>query len=198
VILETHGASFAPAYRPIRPDGACLQRAGRRMAQAEASALLVRLAAIGSSPDREERHSNDAIKAPAECCQSSPRLGPRAPLAPVGTPGSLVGSVVGPCGWLTQVRLLVRDLQGAVVRECFPSRFRSGPAGVRFEARALPASTYLLEVQAPGFCREVRHDVRVVAGCVTDVGIVRLMGVKKQHRRPAARVTHRRWVRGTA
>src|SRR6266542_4253855 len=102
MIFETHGACFATSYRPIRPDGARRQRTGRSMAQAEASGLPVGLAEIGSSPDREERHSNDALKAPAECCQSSPILGPRASLAPAGTPGSLVGSVVGPCGWLTQ------------------------------------------------------------------------------------------------
>jgi hypothetical protein len=115
------------------------------------------------------------IQEPQEWCQSSPRREPGADLAPVATTGTLVGSVVGPEGLPAQVRLLVRDSMGVVVRECYLPNARSGYAGVRFEMRGVPADRYTLEAWAPGFWKAVRHGVRIEASRVTDIGMMRLM-----------------------
>jgi hypothetical protein len=129
---------------------------------------------------------------------SSPRLEARAELAPVAMTGSLAGSVVGPCGLLTQVRLLVRDPEHAVVRECYPTSFRTGYARVQFEVRGLPVDTYSLEIMAPGFYCELLHSVPVKASCVTHVGVVRLMRVKKKPGELAGRFAPPCGVRGGA
>jgi len=112
---------------------------------------------------------------PAERRQSSPRRELEAESMGVAMTGTLVGSVVGPYGLPAPVRLLVRDQTRAVVRDCYPPNSPAGHAGVRFEVRGLPADTYTLEVCAPGFWRAVRHDVRVEASRITDVGMMRLM-----------------------
>jgi hypothetical protein len=135
------------------------------------------LAETGSCLDCNEERPHHPVRAPEGGCQSSSRRWPENGLPSVGMTGSLVGRVVDPCGVPMLARVLVRDHAGAVVRECYPIRSRTGRAEVRFEVRGLPAGTYLLEVAAPGFW-ELHHAVRIEAACVTDVGIVRLIWAK--------------------
>jgi hypothetical protein len=135
------------------------------------------LAETGSCLDRDEERPHNPLRAPEGWCQNRSRRWPEEGLPPVGMTGSLAGRVVDPCGLPMLARVIVRDRTGAVVRECYPIRSRTGPAEVRFEVRGLPAGTYRLEIAAPGFW-ELHHTVRIEAACVTDVGMVRLNWAK--------------------
>jgi hypothetical protein len=175
MVCEARCPSMGAPGRATGPFGALRKRAAMRQHEAEAPGVPVGITERGSCLEREEWRSKGVVWSPEEHCQSSPRREPGAELASVAMTGTLVGSVIGPYGLPAQVRLLVRDQMGVVVRECYPPNARTGYAGVRFEMRGLPADTYTLEVWAPGFWKAVRHEVRVEASRVTDVGMMRLM-----------------------
>src|SRR5713101_1642511 len=139
MVCEAHCPSMGAPGRSTSPFGALRKRAAMRRHEAEAPGMAVGMTEMGSGLDRGEERSKGVIWAPEEPCQSSPRREPGAELAPVAMTGTLVGSVIGPYGLPAQVRLLVRDPMGVVVRECYPPNARTGYAGVRFEMRGLPA-----------------------------------------------------------
>jgi hypothetical protein len=83
--------------------------------------------------------------------------------------------VVDRSGLPATARVVIRDRNREVVRECYTGSPRAGSFGGRFEARGLATGTYVIEITSPGFAPEVRYGIRVEAPCATDIGNVRLM-----------------------
>jgi hypothetical protein len=101
-------------------------------------------------------------------------LEPGETLAPVALTGGLVGTVVDRSGLPAPARVLIRDRNRVVVKECYTGSPRTGSAGGRFEVWGLPTGTYVVEVTAMGFAPEVRHGVLIEAPCLTQLGPVRM------------------------
>jgi len=95
-------------------------------------------------------------------------------LAPVALTGGLVGTVVDRSGLPAPARVVIRDRNRDVVKECYTSAPRAGSAGGRFEVWGLSTGTYVVEITAPGFAPEIRHGVLIEGPCLTQLGAIRL------------------------